>query len=47
MTLTDHFAERLPQHGDITRAAAALGKSTAWGRKQYVAICEKLGPQAQ
>ena len=47
MTLLDHFAERLSEHGDIARAAAGLGKSAAWGRAQFRLICERLGGQAQ
>lgn len=46
MSLTDQFAERLSEHGDIARAAAQLGKPKAWGRAQFVIICTLLGPQA-
>lgn len=46
MTDLDHFAESLSRHGDIARAAAALGKSEAWGRKQFRLICAALGSQA-
>jgi hypothetical protein len=47
MTMLDHFAERLSQHGDIVRAAEQLGRTPAWGRKQYILICQRLGPQAR
>lgn len=46
MTLLDHFAERLSQHGDVEKAAAQLGQSKAWGRKMFTAIRKQLGPQA-
>jgi hypothetical protein len=46
MTLADHFAERLSQHGDIDRAAAQIGRSPLWGRKTFREICKQLGPQA-
>lgn len=46
MTMLDHFVERLSQHGDIARAAASLGKSAAWGRLQFRAVCARLGKQA-
>ena len=46
MTLTDHFAERLAQHGNIAKAAAQVGQTAAWGRRQFKAIVEQLGAQA-
>ncbi len=46
-TLLDRFAERLSQHGDITRAAAQLGQSASWGKRLFRAICDRLGEQAR
>lgn len=43
----DLFAERLSQHGDIDRAAGQLGRSAAWGRKQFRILCGDLGDQAR
>jgi len=47
VTLLDHFAERLSGHGDIARAAAALGRSPAWGMVCFKRICAELGEQAR
>lgn len=46
LSLTDHFAELLSTHGDVALAASQLGKSEAWGKLQFAALCERLGPQA-
>lgn len=47
MTLQDAFAENLSKHGDIARAALALGRSASWGRAQFDAIRKRLGDQAR
>lgn len=45
--MIDHFAEALSRHGDIKRAAASLGQSESWGKRQFSRICAALGPQAR
>jgi hypothetical protein len=47
LTMLDHFAENLSRHGDIARAAAALGKSESWGKAQFRKIRKSLGGQAK
>lgn len=47
MTLLDHFAERLSQHGDPARAAAQLGRSVAGGGARLREIRAALGAQAE
>ncbi len=47
MTLLDHFAQRLSEHGDIDRAAAQLGRSRSWGRTMFKRLCRDLGDQAR
>ena len=42
ITLRDHFAAGVSRHGDIVRAAHMLGKTGAWGRLQFAAICAEL-----
>jgi hypothetical protein len=44
--MIDHFAEHLSHHGDIAKAAAQLGQSLAWGKRQFREICRELGEQA-
>lgn len=46
MTMLDHFAERLSQHGNVAKAASQLGKSAAWGEAQLRALRKALGAQA-
>jgi hypothetical protein len=41
-SMTDHFASGLARTGEISRAAATLGQSTAWGRARFKEICEQL-----
>lgn len=47
MTLLDHFAERLSEHGDVARAAAQLGRSPSWGGAQLRKLRQALGAQAE
>lgn len=42
----DLFAAALERGLPIDRAAAALGKSAAWGKQAFKDICDRLGPQA-
>jgi hypothetical protein len=44
--MIDHFAEHLSHHGDIAKAAAQLGQSLAWGKRQFRELCRELGEQA-
>jgi hypothetical protein len=41
-TMLDHFAGGLARTGDISRAAATLGQSRAWGLTKFREICEQL-----
>jgi hypothetical protein len=43
----DRFAEALSEHGDLSRAAAAVGKSAAYGRVLFARIRKQLGEQAR
>jgi hypothetical protein len=47
MRMIEHFAEHLSQHGDVAKAAAQLGQSEAWGKRQFAAIRKELGSQAR
>jgi hypothetical protein len=42
-TMLDHFASGIARLDDIRRAAAALGRSEAWGKKQFARLCADLG----
>jgi hypothetical protein len=45
--MIDHFAEHLSRHGDVQKAASALGKSRGWGQAALRAIRKELGEQAK
>jgi hypothetical protein len=45
--MLDHFADRLADHGDVKRAAAALGRSEAWGKLRLRDLRRSLGWQAE
>lgn len=45
--LTDAFADRLAEHGDIKRASYEIGVSWPRGRGLFKRICDRLGWQAQ
>jgi predicted ArsR family transcriptional regulator len=40
------FADQLAEHGDVGKAATAVGQTMAWGRERFAAIRRALGPQA-
>lgn len=44
--LTDAFAERLAEHGDIKQASYEIGVSWPRGRGLFDRICKRLGWQA-
>lgn len=43
----DVFAENLSRHGDIERAAGAMGRSLRWGSTMLKRIRDRLGEQAR
>jgi hypothetical protein len=45
--LTNAFAERLAEHGDIKRASYEIGVNWRRGRGLFRCICDRLGWQAQ
>lgn len=40
--MLDHFASGLARTGEISRAAASLGRGVAWGRQRFAEICAEL-----
>lgn len=47
MRMIDHFAEHLSRHGDVKKAASALGKSLGWGQAALRQLRKELGEQAR
>jgi hypothetical protein len=41
-SMLDHFASGLARTGEISRAAASLGRGLAWGRQRFAEICAEL-----
>ncbi len=37
------FAEGLAKHGDVLKAARAVGQNKAWGEKMLRSMCRDLG----
>lgn len=42
VSMLDYFASGLARTGEISRAAASLGRGTAWGRQRFTEICKEL-----
>lgn len=45
LSVIDAFAEDLSRHGDVTRAAASVGKSAAYGRVLLARLIKRLGKE--
>ena len=47
MQQIDRFAERLAEHGDVSRAATEINASQAYGRVLLQRVIKRLGKQAR
>ena len=44
--IIDRFFDALSDHGDVTRAASAVGRTAEWGQEQLAAVAKAMGKRA-